>query len=772
MGKPLPSHDWCGLSLSQGRYLVRAKLGEGGMGFVYRALDRNLEAEVVVKVPRRAMLDDPEFAGRFAREVRSLVKLAHPRIVKVTDVGEHDGLPYAVMQYLSGGSLEDSKAVAAGPTAALKALPDWLTSVAAALDFVHTKGYVHRDVKPGNILFDAQHHAFLSDFGVAKAIGSAPESRRGRTAATGAGLVLGTPEYMAPELVMGLPFDGRIDQYALAVTVFEILAGRYPFVAPTSTATLVLQTTQAAPELCRIEPSIPRGVSDAIARAMSKDPLRRFPTCGTFATAVLQAALETATTTAGPPRSGQKRNTGNHAVTRPVAAPRPGTVVQSRPPVGSPPIRTVAMVQPAPFESPLYEESALPARRLPKGMIAALTIAGLILGGTIGALEFRARGTTQRGADTPSVPAPAVNPAPIVVAPAAEAPATFGVLEIDATSTPKESSITLDGKLLSREALSEPQELPLGDHVVEVTATGFAPVRHEVVVVADKTTRLILERPPEVHPPPVLQTNRLETSTVPPPPTPHPSRSNALTFEPEPNAPAVEDKPLADILANSATFSNRVVIPTGLYVIGRHAQLLPDGTILGQVAQVKFGTHAAILSQVHQADFAKPIVLETGFARRLIEVHALQTSPGPTIHTGNFSHDFGDTAAVLTLHVAKRSDGSSETWVPIVHEAEFLTGMDFWRIGERKFHNSFASQTLTPDGIVRKGVSPRTDWSSRLDAKYLAEIRHLVHNIKDARFNRDMQQLDSVMGKMLNNLIQADAAAQRAAAQRARSLGR
>ncbi len=288
MGKPLPSHDWCGLSLSQGRYLVRAKLGEGGMGFVYRALDRNLEAEVVVKVPRRAMLDDPEFAGRFAREVRSLVKLAHPRIVKVTDVGEHDGLPYAVMQYLSGGSLEDSKAVAAGPTAALKALPDWLTSVAAALDFVHTKGYVHRDVKPGNILFDAQHHAFLSDFGVAKAIGSAPESRRGRTAATGAGLVLGTPEYMAPELVMGLPFDGRIDQYALAVTVFEILARRYPFVAPTSTATLVLQTTQAAPRT--LSPSNRRSL--AAFRTPSRcGPCRRipcggFPTCGTFASAV------------------------------------------------------------------------------------------------------------------------------------------------------------------------------------------------------------------------------------------------------------------------------------------------------------------------------------------------------------------------------------------------------------------------------------------------------------------------------------------------------
>ena len=166
------SNDWTGMTLSDGRYAITAKLGEGGMGLVYRARDTRLGMDVVIKVPRQAMLDDPEFSGRFAREIRSLVKLSHPCIVKVTDVGQQDGLPFAIMQYLSGGSLEDrlvdpsGRAVAVDP----KTVPGWLQGVASALDYVHSQGYVHRDVKPGNILFDSQGHSFLGDFGVIKAL--------------------------------------------------------------------------------------------------------------------------------------------------------------------------------------------------------------------------------------------------------------------------------------------------------------------------------------------------------------------------------------------------------------------------------------------------------------------------------------------------------------------------------------------------------------------------------------------------------------------------
>src|SRR5262249_46080616 len=161
-----------------------------------------IEADVVVKVPRQAMMEDPEFAGRFTREIRSLVQLSHPHIVKVTDVGEWEGSPFAVMQFLPGGSLEDRRPIGAGGhplPCEPKEVPGWLGAVAGALDYVHAQGYVHRDVKPANILFDGDGHAFLSDFGVAKVLSSSAAAGGSRTAMTGAGMVLGTPEYMAPE---------------------------------------------------------------------------------------------------------------------------------------------------------------------------------------------------------------------------------------------------------------------------------------------------------------------------------------------------------------------------------------------------------------------------------------------------------------------------------------------------------------------------------------------------------------------------------------------
>jgi serine/threonine-protein kinase len=279
--------SWIGQSLAAGRYQVTARLGEGGMGFVYRAWDRNLECDVVIKVPRAEMLADPEFAGRFAREIRSLVRLAHPHIVKVFDVGEEAGLPFAVLQFLPGGSLRDGLDPAAlSLSQRLQKLHDWLMPVADALDFTHTQGYVHRDVKPENILLDAQGHAFLSDFGITKVLADSRAAAQ-QTAHTKTGLVLGTPQYMAPELIMGLPYDGRVDQYALAIMVHEMVSGSLPITGPTPAAILVRQTTEPPVPLESASPGIPEALGAAVRKALAKDPAARFSNCMAFAREVL-----------------------------------------------------------------------------------------------------------------------------------------------------------------------------------------------------------------------------------------------------------------------------------------------------------------------------------------------------------------------------------------------------------------------------------------------------------------------------------------------------
>src|SRR5262249_11774024 len=150
---------------------------------------------VVVKAPRPSMLADAEFAARFQRESRVLARLEHPAVVKVLDVGEHEGAPYVILQFLPGGSLRDRLKGWPDGRAPASSLATWLAPVAQALDFIHGQGYVHRDVKPDNVLFDALGHPFLSDFGIVKALDVRDISQR-ETVLTATGLVVGTPQYM------------------------------------------------------------------------------------------------------------------------------------------------------------------------------------------------------------------------------------------------------------------------------------------------------------------------------------------------------------------------------------------------------------------------------------------------------------------------------------------------------------------------------------------------------------------------------------------------
>src|SRR5688572_9696568 len=286
-----------------GRYDLLEQLGEGGMGVVHKAWDANLKTEVVIKIPRPSGPATAQFTERFAREVQALVRLRHPHVVGVLDVGEHQGSPFAVLQYLSGGSLKDRGARDFGgrrvpaPPASLRG---WLSEIAAALDFVHSQGFIHRDVKPDNILFDAHGNVYLSDFGIAKVLASLAASEQSAANLTNPGGLIGTLAYMAPEQMGSQGYDGRVDQYALAVTAYELLAGKGPFADLTFSQVLARKIDGELQPLHAANPALPKAVSAAVHRGMSGEPDERFPNCAAFARAVLDAVSQGTEPMSGP----------------------------------------------------------------------------------------------------------------------------------------------------------------------------------------------------------------------------------------------------------------------------------------------------------------------------------------------------------------------------------------------------------------------------------------------------------------------------------------
>ncbi len=301
-------------NFSSERYQITKLLGSGGMGEVFLATDRNLDSQVVIKIPHASMLQDAEFAARFQLEIRSLVRLRHRSIVSIMDVGDENGVPFAVMQYLEGGSLEDQ--LRNGPMSEAT-LQQWLPDVASALDFIHREGFVHRDIKPANILFDREGNAYVSDFGVAKVIDKGAAKQKAAATMTGTGMVMGTPDYMAPELVMGERFDHRADQYALAVTVYEILSGRRPFEGPTSAAVMVKHSTMPAPSLKNGCPSASLHAVSAVERALSKLASSRYDSCTEFCSAVLNQSLVTTPPTGSSVRSSATRTVQSQGLSCP-----------------------------------------------------------------------------------------------------------------------------------------------------------------------------------------------------------------------------------------------------------------------------------------------------------------------------------------------------------------------------------------------------------------------------------------------------------------------
>lgn len=263
-----------------GKYRIDAEIGRGGMGIVYRGYDPVLRRPVAVKVLPPQLTHDTEFVQRFRQEAILAASLRHPGIVTIHDVGQQGDTHYMVMEYLEGETLE-TWLRRQGPLRVAQAA-QIVGQIAAALDYAHSKGVIHRDIKPVNIMLGPDGRVTLMDFGLVRAAEG--------TSLTRTGQVMGTPEYMAPEQALGEAVDARSDVYALGVVAYRLLSGQVPFSRSTPYATTYAHIHEPPPPLRSVRGDIPATVEAVVGRALAKRPGERYQRAGEFA-AALSATL-------------------------------------------------------------------------------------------------------------------------------------------------------------------------------------------------------------------------------------------------------------------------------------------------------------------------------------------------------------------------------------------------------------------------------------------------------------------------------------------------
>lgn len=348
-----------------GQFEIHEEIGRGGMASVYRARQQSMGRIVAIKVLPKHLMHDPSFYERFEREVEVISHLEHPHILPIYDYGQTDGMPYIAMRYLGGGSLEQRLARGViDPDELVKPLHQ----IAQALDHAHRQGIIHRDLKPGNIMLDEEGNAYLSDFGIARVLGSN---------LTGS-MIVGTPAYMSPEQANGLPVDGRSDIYSLGVMLFHLLTGQRPFEAETPMAVLLKHISEPMPRLGQYRAGIPASLDDVIAKSTAKDPDDRYSSTAEMSEAYA-AAVRGAPTQADKP-------TRPFIDAKPVATPTPYPSTQTPPAFAQ---------QESPTDLQAQQRTASSVLRW---VVALLVV--LLIGGAVGAAAIM-RGMTKT--DTPTV---------------------------------------------------------------------------------------------------------------------------------------------------------------------------------------------------------------------------------------------------------------------------------------------------------------------------------------------------------------------------------
>src|SRR5215208_964306 len=265
-------------TIVDGRYRVIGRLGSGGMADVYLAEDTQLGRRVALKLLYRRFAEDAEFVERFRREASSAARLQHPNVVQVFDRGEWDGTYYIAMEFLEGRNLKQIVRDH-GPLEPALAV-DIVLQILKAARFAHRRGVVHRDIKPHNVIVDAEGRAKVTDFGIALA---------GASDMTETGSIMGTAQYLSPEQAQGQPVDARSDLYSIGVVLYELLTGVVPFDAESPVTVALKQISEAPVPAIQRNPAIPPALDAVVMHAMRKDPGARFQDADEFIAALDQA---------------------------------------------------------------------------------------------------------------------------------------------------------------------------------------------------------------------------------------------------------------------------------------------------------------------------------------------------------------------------------------------------------------------------------------------------------------------------------------------------
>src|SRR5919197_3590874 len=460
--------------LVEGKYKVERMLGKGGMGAVFLAHDLTLEREVAIKVLPPDISMDAQIMKRFQHEAKTAAKLDHTNIIPIYRVESEGGLNYFVMKYIAGTSLED--VLDKKEPLALVDIQRILWEAACALCHAPQRGVFHRDVKPANIMFDHDGRVMLTDFGISKALQAA-------SGFTGTGMIIGTPHYMAPEQAKGSGVDGRADQYSLGVVGYRMLTGELPYTGDSVHTILYKHIFEEMPRISQKRSAVPDFLTNALARALSKEPDQRFATMEEFATAVWPE--------------------------QPVAVPKVGarTKAQRRPP----PARTASADAPtevtnAPTTPLPRADMKLPARKPRRSsvgmMVGALVVVVVGVGGylALGRKPVAPPPPSPPEASQPPAPLPAVVHDTVRVAaapphttrrqtapPPAPTAAAAAQGYISVNSNPP-GNLFIDGRDLGSVPVIE-EPVSAGRHTIRVERAGFKTKTETIDVPANTTVR-------------------------------------------------------------------------------------------------------------------------------------------------------------------------------------------------------------------------------------------------------------------------------------------